>query len=214
MYAINNLALSRDSAKWSAFNARTLARKVLGVNETSEILWPLIVAAIISLLVLQPAMAAEQVPFGDKVSKNIINYHRHTPQVATSGKLLPGAVDELKQHGFKAVLDMRTVKEGTKEEESDVREAGIEYYNIPIDKDWPEADAFVRFRSILENQENYPILIHCGSANRVGMMWSAYQLENGVEYEEAILEGRTIGMKPKREKQLTETMRKNEWNNK
>lgn len=206
MHGLDNLPLSHYEKKGSEFPPHSLVAKMLNVTVASRRLGVLAAALIISLLILQPAVAAEEVPFGDKVSKNITHYHRHTPQIATSGELLPGAVGELKQHGFKSVLDMRTVKEGTKAEESIVREAGIQYYNIPISKDWPAADAFVHFRAIVENQENYPILVHCGSGNRVGMMWSAYQLEKGVEYEQAMLEGRTIGMKPKREKQLSKAM--------
>ncbi|MFT5693592.1 MAG: hypothetical protein ACI92E_002935 [Oceanicoccus sp.] len=203
MPAIDHIPLFCYEKRGLRFRAETLFTPVLNVNKAYGMLRSAFAALVIFLLILQPVTAVEQVPFGDKVSKNIVNYHRHTPHIATSGKLLSGAIGELKQHGFKTVLDMRTAKEGTKEEEIGVREAGIQYYNIPIPKGWPQADAFVRFRAIIENQENHPILIHCASANRVGMMWSAYQLENGVEYEQAILEGRTIGMKLKREKQLT-----------
>ncbi len=175
-------------------------------KKTLRIVYLKIITAIFAVIFFHPVAAGEQVPFGDKVSANIVNYHRHTPQIATSGKLLAGAVEEIQKHGFKTVLDMRTPKEGTEEEGELVKAAGIQYLNIPVTKAWPEPDVFARFKSVIENQKNHPILIHCASANRVGMMWSAYRIEAGIDRKLAILEGQTIGMKSSREKQLIENV--------
>jgi len=147
------------------------------------------------LLLAQPLIAAEQVPFEDAVSENIYNYHRHTPQIATSGELKPGALQELKRFGFKTVVDLRTASEGVKDEAESITQMGMDYHNIPIGRSWPEPSVFQEFQALVENEDNYPMLIHCRSANRVGMLWTVYQLEKGVAYNEAIAQGRTIGMK-------------------
>ena len=157
---------------------------------------------VVSILMAQVSMAASQVPFGDAVSEKVYNYHRHTPYVATSGKLAPGAMGELRSLGFKTVVDMRTAAEGTAEEAELAKAAGLAYHNLPVGKGWPEAETFSQFKALVENEDNYPMLIHCGSANRVGMVWAMYKLQSGVEHSAALMEGRTIGMKPSREDQL------------
>ena len=42
-------------------------------------------------------------------------------------------------------------------------------------------------------------MIHCGSASRVGAMWTLYRGYRGIPISIAIEEGRTIGMKRDRE---------------
>ncbi len=153
-------------------------------------------------LALTVAEPVTQVPFGDVVSAKVFNYHRHTPTIATSGNLSEGAISELKKHGFRSILDLRTKPEGVDIESDKVRQAEMGYLNLPVGKEWPDDSMFRQFEQFVENQDNHPILIHCASANRVGMVWAAYRLKHGVDYEIALTEGRTIGMKPAREAQL------------
>ena len=82
--------------------------------------------------------------------------------------------------------------------------AEVRYSSFPVAKAWPDASAFEDFRAVVENEENYPLLVHCASANRVGFMWALYQLQNGIDVEVAIGQGRTIGMKPSRVAQVRE----------
>jgi protein tyrosine phosphatase (PTP) superfamily phosphohydrolase (DUF442 family) len=152
------------------------------------------------------AETTTQVPFGDKISGKVFNYHRHTPTIATSGSLADGAVMELKGHGFRSVLDLRTRPEGVDTESGLVRRAQMTYLNLPVGKNWPDDELFRRFGQFVENQDNHPILIHCASANRVGMIWAAYRLQQGADYDTALTEGRTIGMKPSREAQLKQML--------
>ena len=161
-----------------------------------------IILSIAGLTASAAHASEQQVPFGDSVSAQIKNYHRHQPTIATSGRLAPGALVELKQHGFKTVLDLRTADEGVKNEANAAALSGLAYYNIPVGKMWPEDSVFLRFKALVEDPENHPMLIHCASANRVGLVWAEYQIRNGLEYDAAVLEGRTIGLTPGRELQL------------
>ncbi|HIG42859.1 MAG TPA: hypothetical protein EYQ14_20275 [Gammaproteobacteria bacterium] len=158
--------------------------------------------AVVLILISYSSVAAEQVPFGNSLGTQIINYHRHRPMIATSGYIAPGAFGELKKHGFKTVLDLRTEAEGVREEAKIAEQAGLVYHNIPIGKEWPTDNVFRRFKELVENPDNLPILIHCASANRVGMVWAEYEIRNGKDFDAAIVEGRTIGMREARETQL------------
>lgn len=150
--------------------------------------------------------ADEQVPFGDVVSKKIYNYHRHTPTIATAGKLKAGAIAELQQHGFNTIIDLRTAAEGVAAEAAAVKKSGMVYHNLAVNKSFPTAAMLDEFQRLIEDKSQHPILLHCGSANRVGMVWAAYLIRTGHSYDTAVLAGRTIGMKPAREKQLEQNL--------
>ncbi|MFG0320644.1 MAG: hypothetical protein ACF8XB_25450, partial [Planctomycetota bacterium JB042] len=48
---------------------------------------------------------------------------------------------------------------------------------------------------LLEGREG-DVLVHCGSSNRVGALWAAYQgIHGGASPEEAIAQGKAAGMK-------------------
>jgi len=158
-----------------------------------------------TLLVLgaQNAIAGEQVPFGDAVSDKIKNYHRHTPFIATSGNFSQGGVAELAQSGFRTIVDLRTAPEGVELNASEAKALGIDYHNLPVGSGFPEAALLSRFGELVEDENNYPMLLRCGSGNRVGMVWAAYKLSLGIPMDQAILEGQTIGMSASREAQLS-----------
>jgi len=144
-----------------------------------------------------------QVPFGDRIDDRIFNYNRTTPGIATAGLIKKGGIELLQHEGFNTVLDLRTEPEGTLQEKALLGDAGIAYYNIPIGKAAPTSNEVQQFAEIVENPEYGPLLIHCASANRVGTLWAMYRLNRGVPLEIALQEGRTIGMKPSREVNVT-----------
>jgi uncharacterized protein (TIGR01244 family) len=152
--------------------------------------------------------ASAQVPFGDRVSAAIFNYNRTTPHIATSGLIGKGGIGELKALGFIAILDLRTPPEGTEAERAAMEAQGLRYFNIPIARGAPSDDQIQRFTRLIEDAANQPLLIHCVSANRVGAMWTLYRLRQGVPFEIAMEEGRTVGMKPKRENMVRQMVGK------
>ncbi|MCP5244648.1 MAG: protein tyrosine phosphatase family protein [Burkholderiales bacterium] len=141
---------------------------------------------------------AERIPFGHQVS-TVQNYNRATPQVATSGLIGDGGAPLLAAHGFRTVIDMRTVNEGTREEKALVEGAGMVYVNIPMtvaDLSNEHLEAFTKAM----NQSPKPILVHCGSGNRAGAIWASYLISQGTDPEKALAEGRKAGMRPPLEK--------------
>lgn len=161
---------------------------------------------ILALLFLTAtALAGErEVPFGDKVNETIFNYNRTTPYIATSGEVDSGGITHLKELGFTSIVDLRTPAEGTEKERKAATKAGLSYSNIPIGEEAPDQVDLDQFQQWVENPDNHPVLVHCASANRVGTLWAMYRLRLGISLEEALLEGRTIGMKESRESQVEE----------
>ena len=155
------------------------------------------------LMVPSPlTLGQTQVPFGDAISSSIYNYHRHTPTIATSGSIASGGLSELKQKGFKTIVDFRTPAEGTAQEAKQAKALGLNYINLAVGKAWPSDELLAEFYALVEDPKQHPILLHCASANRVGMLWAYYRLQRGMGKSGALEEGRTIGMKPNRERVL------------
>jgi uncharacterized protein (TIGR01244 family) len=143
--------------------------------------------------------AGAEVPFGEKVGRAFTNYDRIRPTIATAGSLKDGAVADLKPLGFVTVVDLRGPKEGTASEKAEVESAGLRYFNIPVTEQTPTDAQVEAFTRIVDEPANRPILIHCSTANRVGAIWTLYQVSKGVPIAVAVEEGRTIGLQPERE---------------
>jgi len=165
-----------------------------------DLVRPAIVAGLI--LAIAPSMAmpsfagSPEAPFGDKVSGAIVNYNRATPNVATSGRYPVAAIAEIKALGFTTIIELRGPDEkGVAENAKAARMAGLNFIRIPVTTRVP-SDAQVRqFARAAEDAANYPILVSCVSANRVGAMWALYRAQAGVAAVVAVEEGRTAGLK-------------------
>ena len=145
------------------------------------------------------SQSTPQVPFGDQGADLAVHYNRLRPHIATGGLLKDGAIPKLKAMGFKSVVDLRGPDEGTTSEKEAVENAGLRYFNIPVTDGLPTGFQIIEFAHVVEKPDNAPLLIHCGSGNRVGAMWALYRALKGIPEEIALEEGRTIGLQPDRE---------------
>ena len=143
---------------------------------------------------------AGEAPFGDKVSAAIFNYTRASPFIASAGTLGEGGVAEAKALGFKTIVDLRTAEEGTLVEKVEAIGLGLCYVNLPVAGGPPSDEQVARFRAIAEDASNFPVLVHCAAGNRVGALWALYRAGRDVPAEVAVEEGRTLGLRPNREK--------------
>ena len=109
--------------------------------------------------------------------------------------------DQIKQAaetGFKAVINLRTDNElpDPAQERVWVEGAGMKYFHIPISvpKELTPQKAKV-FADVLSKPENYPLIVHCKSGNRVGAMFAlkAFHIDE-MEIEEALLIGKMAGL--------------------
>ena len=103
----------------------------------------------------------------------------------------------LKEKGVKTVLNFRRAKEMSWDEKSAVEEQGMQYVHLPfqgVQELTPEI--FSQALEVLRDDSRRPILIHCGSSNRVGAIWYAFRvLEDKLPHEEASAEARTAGLR-------------------
>ena len=131
------------------------------------------------------------------VPDGVVNYTRIDATVACAGATPPEAMAGLKELGFAAVINFRTVEErGATVDRgwAAAEAAGLRYYHIPF----REATAQVAetFLKTVADPLNQPMYIHCGSANRVGAMWMIKRVKlDGWSIDDALEEAEIIGLR-------------------
>ncbi len=124
-------------------------------------------------------------------------------QVPFDGVLTGGqpTFDQLKQAaetGFKTVIDLRTDNElpDPEQEKAWVEGSGMRYIHISISvaEGFTPQNAKV-FAEALSKSENYPLIVHCKSGERVGAMFAlkAFHIDEK-EIDEALLIGERAGL--------------------
>lgn len=119
-------------------------------------------------------------------------------RVATGGQPTEGAYAKLAANGYRAVLNLRTAQEDVDlaREKQLVEQAGMRYINIPVAGSAPKSEQADEFIKAAKEPANQPMLIHCGSANRVGAFWMIYRVvEQGWPEEKALEEATQIGLR-------------------
>jgi uncharacterized protein (TIGR01244 family) len=122
------------------------------------------------------------------------NYRLIRPGLAVAGQPTAAGLAELKAMGFKTVVNLRTEKEGAKDEALVVKAAGLTYVWVPVTVETlsqADADAVAK---ILDDPAAGPVLLHCATANRVGAVWALLRVRQGKTLEEAETEARTVGL--------------------
>lgn len=106
--------------------------------------------------------------------------------VTLAGVLNEGAEQALSRHGA-FVIDLRTsMEEGVSSEAQALEKAGVTYSHLPIGRS-PLSSATVQtFQHLLSNHPDQPILVHCSSGNRAGVLWAATLIEQGQTVEDAM----------------------------
>ncbi|MGR3173617.1 MAG: fused DSP-PTPase phosphatase/NAD kinase-like protein [Candidatus Scalindua sp.] len=109
--------------------------------------------------------------------------------------------DQLKKASktdFKAVINLRTDGElpAPEQESTWVEGLGMKYFHIPVaGAEGLTLENTRLFAEVLSKTENYPLIVHCKSGNRVGALFAlkAFYID-GKSKEEALLIGESAGL--------------------
>ena len=97
------------------------------------------------------------------------------PGVLTAGQPSAAHLSQLAQSGIKTLIDLRSPNEPRGfDEAATVRAAGLTYRNIPVTPATLGNHEFDEFRKLHRDESARPVLVHCGSANRVGALLIPY----------------------------------------
>jgi len=130
------------------------------------------------------------------------NLQRPAYDVYTSGQPTEEGFRQLAAKGIKTVINVLPEKQCVRNEQEMVLAAGMVYRSIPFELTGFRKETIRHFAEILEDAEK-PVLIHCATGNHVGGLWFAYRiLIDQYPLEQALIEGRKIGMRPELENEL------------
>jgi uncharacterized protein (TIGR01244 family) len=129
----------------------------------------------------------------------ITNFTKVDAVVACGGATETGALEGLKNDGFKAVINLRQATEpGANIEENQARAKalGLTYIHLPFNAQKPDTKVVDDFLVAVSNSANHPVYIHCGGAVRVGAVWLVKRvLQDGWPVDKAMEEARLIGLR-------------------
>jgi protein tyrosine phosphatase (PTP) superfamily phosphohydrolase (DUF442 family) len=119
------------------------------------------------------------------------------PTILTGGQ--PSAAHFAGFHatGGRIVLDLRDPMEPRPLDEPElVQSLGLEYANIPVSPGTMTDETMDRILGVLRSAGDRPVLVHCGSGNRVGAALLPFlMLDHGLEEEDAMGQAMRIGLR-------------------
>lgn len=128
----------------------------------------------LGVLLLSPLSAQESAPAAEHFG--LLNGSAPEPGLLAAGQPTAEDLAEIAAAGFKTVLDLRApTEERGFDEPALVRELGLTYVNLPFVSSELDAATLDRFRELLRTAER-PVLVHCGTSNRVGAALLAHWL--------------------------------------
>jgi len=103
---------------------------------------------------------------------------------------------QLHEKGIRTIISLRGEGECDFDERAAVEALGMTFYQIPIagPGDISEENAR-RLSQIMDAPGERPILVHCGSGNRVGALYALKAFHcDGCDPEDAVARGRSAGL--------------------
>lgn len=103
----------------------------------------------------------------------------------------------VEKEGIKTIISLRRPSEMTDlgfDQQVLLEGLGVNYINLPFDTGTYSTINVDQFADVLASSEG-SLLVHCGSSNRVGVLWASYLLRyRGFEFDEAVARGKAAGM--------------------
>jgi protein tyrosine/serine phosphatase len=97
--------------------------------------------------------------------------------------------EQLAAFGIKTVVDLR--EDAREDARSATERAGMRYVNLPMkEKSYPQPDVATRFLTIVNDEANWPVFVHCaGGKHRTGVMTAIYRMSiDGWDVDQAYQE--------------------------
>lgn len=122
------------------------------------------------------------------VAPGLVNACTPLPGVATGGQPREPHLAALAQAGYQTIVDMRLPEEPHGfDEPAAAAEAGLDYVSLPVGHAGVSDAVIDELRALLADPARQPVLVHCGSGNRVGAaLIPHFILDRGMAPQEAV----------------------------
>lgn len=141
--------------------------------------------------------------FAQEVTKEevagVVNFARIIETtVACGGAIKPEAIAELKERGYKAIINLQAAEErdaNVAGETEAALAAGIIYVHVPLSMTATDPTAIDRFLAAVTDQANQPAFIHCTHGVRAAGLWAVKRvLVDKWDVDRAMTEAEALGM--------------------
>lgn len=140
----------------------------------------------------------EEGPVKKKEVGSTPNVSAFEDKIYFGGQPKPEDIKAFADLGVKTVINLRTAPEMEAlgfDEKAAVEAAGMKYIHAPMGREEPTEEFIEKTLKSLKESSGEKVLLHCGSSNRVGYVWSLFAAkERGLDEEKAIAEGKAAGM--------------------
>lgn len=159
---------------------------------------PRILPTLLLCLLLAPPSGA-QAPAPAALSSELFglpNASSPEPGLLAAGQPTAEDLATIAAAGYKTVLDLRAPGEDRGfDEPARARELGLAYVNLPFVSGELERATLDRFRELLRTAER-PVLLHCGTSNRVGAaLFAHWVLDDKLDLAKARERATAAGLK-------------------
>ncbi|WP_163935086.1 sulfur transferase domain-containing protein [Paraferrimonas sp. SM1919] len=116
--------------------------------------------------------------------------------VVSGGQPTKGDLTQLKQQGYKHVINLRSEGEQDWDEGQYVQSLGMNYHSLPIaGKDAINLENAKALNKLLAKMQDDKTIVHCGSGNRIGALVAIHAAKvEGLTVDEALAKGKAWGM--------------------
>ena len=132
-----------------------------------------------------------------KLLADVANPTCPVPGVATGGQITRNHLRGLSRSGFRTVLDLRGPDEPRGYGEAgEAKRAGLDYVLLPITGATLDDLAFDKVRALMNDGKRHPVMVHCASGNRVGVVLLPWLvLDRGWKLPDAVAIAERGGMR-------------------
>ncbi|OFW30067.1 MAG: hypothetical protein A3H97_02235 [Acidobacteria bacterium RIFCSPLOWO2_02_FULL_65_29] len=152
--------------------------------------------AVVLAVGLAGVVHAQQVT--KKTLPGVTNFATVETTVACAGAVDVSAIPDIKNLGFKSIINLRQASEqGANIEGSTAaaKAAGIPYVHIPFNTQSPSPNLVPDFLAAVTNPANQPAFIHCAGGGRAASMWMIKRLKvDGWDQQKAVDEATALGL--------------------
>jgi uncharacterized protein (TIGR01244 family) len=155
------------------------------------------VFAVLAVSTFTAAAIAAQSVTKEKVA-GISTFARLDTTIACGGATSVDAIPELKQMGFRSIINVRRASEAGADVEAEgvaARAAGLKYVHLPFDPQSPDPKLIDNFIAAVTAADNQPAYIHCAAGGRAAALWMIKRWKaDGWDQARALQEAVELGL--------------------
>jgi uncharacterized protein (TIGR01244 family) len=118
--------------------------------------------------------------------------------IACGGSTRPEAIREIRNMGFKSVINLRLASEEgalVEEEGEAVKAAGMNYVHLPFNMQSPDPKLIDNFIAAVTKPANTPAYVHCAAGGRAAALWMIKRVKaDGWTVDRALVEANALGL--------------------